>query len=151
MKISRRAVVKSLCTSLGATALSTTLAPAMAKETIEHSANEDSLRVQIAHRWGDESIAAVIKNTSDHSTTITEINSVTADYGRFNFADLIKNGSLTLSAGEEVHVPFTVMGTPVKPYGHFDNRLQKHLKQSLRITTGNRFAKVTTSINPKLV
>ena len=152
MKISRRTVVKSL-TTLSTAALTTKLTPAVASTqgTSENSDSDDTLRVQIAHRWGDESIAAVIKNTSDHSTKITDINSVTADYGRFNFADLTKNGSLTLRAGEEIHVPFTAMGTPAKPYGHFDNRLQKHLQKSLKISTSQPLARVTTSLSPKIV
>lgn len=152
MKISRRTVVKGL-TTLGTTALATKLTPAIAstRGASEHAESDDTLRVQIAHRWGDESIAAVIKNTSNHGTTITDINSVTADYGRFNFAELTKKGSLTLAAGEEVHVPFTVMGTAAKPYGHFDNRLQKHLQKSLRISTSQPFARVTTSLSPKIV
>lgn len=152
MKISRRTVVKGLSAGFCSTALATSLAPALAKSsTTDGPATNDTLRVQIAHQWGGDSLAAVIKNTSDHSATITDINSVAADYGRFNFADLIKNGPLMLSAGEEVYVPFTVMGTPTKPYGHFDNRLPNHLKRSLKISTNNPLTKVTTSMGPKLV
>lgn len=150
MKISRRTVVKGLSAGFCSTALATSLAQAKSS-AIEDTATNDTLRVQIAHRWGGNSIAAIIKNTSDHSATITDINSVSADYGRFNFTDLTKNGPLTLSAGEEVHVPFIVMGTPTRPYGHFDNRLQKHLKRSLKISTVNQFTKVITSLSPKVV
>ena len=46
----------------------------------------------------------MIKNTSDHDTTITDINSVAIDHGRFNFADLTRNGPLKLAAGEEVRL-----------------------------------------------
>ncbi len=154
MTISRRTVVKGLSTGFCSTALITKMTPAMAtanKPASDNGASNDTLRVQIAHQWGSNSIAAVIKNTSGHSATITDINSVSADYGRFNFSDLTKSGPLTLSAGEEVYVPFTVMGTPARPYGHFDNRLQKHLQRSLKISTSNQFAKVTTSVSPKVV
>ena len=106
----------------------------------------------MAHQWSKESLAAVIKNTSPHPATITEITPVIADYGRFNFSDLTREGPLTLAAGEEVHVPFTIMGTPVKPYGHFDNRLQKIIDKSLQISTSNhQSAKVLTPLNIRVV
>jgi len=159
MKISRRTAIK----GIGASMATTAAAPALSARALsadafsiidDNSANPaqtDKLNVQVAHQWGKESIVAVIKNTSDHSTTITDINSVAAEYGRFNFESLTRNGPLTLSAGEEVHVPFTVMGTPVTPYGHFDNRLQKQLKKALKISTASRSTKVATAMGPKLV
>ena len=148
MKISRRTVVKGIGAGIFSTTVTSVLANSAENKT---PVSQDTLSVQIAHQWGNESIAAVIKNTSDKSTTITDINSVAAEYGRFNFESLTRNGPLTLSAGEEVHVPFTVMGTPVTPYGHFDNRLQKQLKKALKISTGNGLSKVTTAMGPKLV
>lgn len=154
MKISRRTVVKGLGTGIFSTALASQasgISPSLTSQNTDNPATDDTLRVQIAHRWGADSIVAVIKNTSDHSATITDINSVATDYGRFNFSDLTKYGPLTLTSGEEIHVPFTVMGTPVKPYGHFDNRLQKHLKRSLKIATTSQSTQVTTSLNPKVV
>ena len=148
MTISRRTVVK----GLGAGICSTALTPALAKSNHQHKLeSHDTLRVQLAHQWGSESIAAVVKNTSRHSTTITDMNSVAADYGRFNFSELTENGPLTLAAGEEIHVPFILMGTPAKPFGHFDNRLQKHLKSTLKISTTNSRTRVTTASGPKIV
>lgn len=146
MKISRRTVIK----SIGASAASLTAASAVSAKT-KNTEKADTISVQIAHQWAEDSIAAVIKNTSAHHTAITNINSVTADYGRFNFEALTSNGPLHLAPGQEVHVPFTVMGTPVKPYGHFDNRLQKKLKESLVVSTANTLSKVSTSISPRLV
>jgi len=147
MKVSRRTAIKSIGAGVAAATL-----PGIAQSfQAATTHNTDALRVQIAHQWGKDSIAAVIKNTSTHPTTLTDISSVSADYGRFNFSDLTRNGPLTLAAGEEVHVPFTVMGTPVKPYGHFDNRLQKKLKESLSISTANRSVNVTTSLTPVVV
>ena len=154
MKISRRTAIKGLSASIA----TSVAAPALAAEAFSTVNNNspvaaqiDKLKVQVAHQWGKESIVAVIKNTSDRSTTITAISPVTADYGRFNFSELTKTGPLTLAAGEEVHVPFTLMGTPAKPFGHFDNRLQKILKKSMAISTTNNFAKVTTSMSPRIV
>lgn len=149
MKMSRRTAIKGISAGI-ATAVA---APVFAKTASANTAdqNTDTIRVQIAHQWGNDSIAAVIKNTSTHNTTITNIDSVAADYGRFNFSDLTKNGPITLAAGEEVHVPFTIMSTPAKPYGHFDNRLQKTLKGSLSITTTKKVASVTTTLSPKIV
>ena len=153
MNISRRTAIKGIgagmATVVATPAVSTAaLATGNSSGTDEHS---DKLTVKIAHQWGKESIAAVIKNTSDHSTTITSINPVAADYGRFEFSSLTDSGPLTLAAGEEVHVPFTPMGTPGKPYGHFDNRLQKILKESLKISTTGRTARATTSMGPVIV
>jgi len=151
MKISRRTVVKGIGAGLCSTTATSVLASDYNRKRHSESEYQDTLRVQIAHRWGGEGIAAVIKNTSDHNTTITDINSVAVDHGRFNFADLTRNGPLKLGAGEEVHVMFTVMGTPAKPYGHFDNRLQKQLRKSLKVTTTDKNARVTSSMNPKIV
>jgi len=149
MNISRRTAIK----SVGATVAAVATTPALATAThgISSDRQQDSLNVQIAHQWGKESIAAVIKNTSNTTTTITDIDSVAADYGRFDFSDLTRNGSLTLASGEEVHVPFSVMGTPVKPYGHFDNRLQKILRKSLRVSTTGKSVNVTTSLSPRII
>lgn len=149
MNISRRTAIKSVGATLAGVA--TTRAIASTGSAQSSANHQDSLSVQIAHQWGKESIAAVIKNTSDNSTTITDINSVVANHGRFDFSKLTRNGSLTLASGEEVHVPFTVMGTPVKPYGHFDNRLQKILKQSLKVSTANQSVNVTTSLSPRII
>lgn len=152
MKISRRTIVKGIGAGICSTTVTSVLANASRRKSLlSKDTAQDSLSVQIAHQWGDESIAAIIKNTSDHNTTITDINSVAAEYGRFNFAALTRNGPLTLAAGEEVHIPFTVMGTPVAPYGHFDNRLQKQLKKTLRISTDNRKTRVRTAMHPIIV
>ena len=158
MKISRRTIVKGIGAGIFSTTATSVLANA-GKDSQSGSNDppktfnpQDTLRVQIAHKWGENSIAAVIRNTSGRCTTITNINSVTADYGRFNFSNLTRNGPVTLAAGEEVHVPFTVMGTPAKPFGHFDNRLQKHLQRSLYISTDtSKIAKVVTSMGPRVV
>lgn len=154
MSISRRNAIKGIsagmATAVVAPILSADTFPAK-DEAIKADSQSDRLNVQIAHQWGNESIVAVIRNTSDHNTTITDISPVTAGYGRFDFSDLTKTGPVTLAAGEEVHVPFTVMGTPAKPFGHFDNRLQKMLKKSLAVTTTNSNVKVTTSMSPRIV
>jgi len=147
MKISRRTVVKGIGAGIASAAIPANSPAAIANR----AADSDKFTVQLAHQWGKDSLGAVIKNTSDHPATITNMTSVAADYGRFNFSELTDKGPLTLLAGEEIHVPFTVMGTPVKPYGHFDNRLQKKIKQSLKISTTNKVALVSTTMNPKIV
>ena len=144
MKISRRTVVKGLGAGIASAAIPVSGA------AVANSAT-DTFAAQLAHQWGKDSLVAVVKNTSDHSATITDMTSVVAEYGRFNFSELTRNGSLTLAAGDEIHVPFTVMGTPVKPYGHFDNRLQKKIRESLQISTTNQVAQVSTTLNPRIV
>ena len=147
MKISRRTAIKGLGAGLASAAI-----PATHAASVQSAGATDTFSVQVAHQWSKESLAAVIKNTSPHPATITEITPVIADYGRFNFSDLTREGPLTLAAGEEVHVPFTIMGTPVKPYGHFDNRLQKIIDKSLQISTSNhQSAKVLTPLNIRVV
>ena len=146
MKISRRTAVK----GMGA-AIATAAIPVTSAAVANHAVNSDSFTVQVAHQWGKDSLVAVIKNTSDHPATITKMTSVAAEYGRFNFSELTDKGPLTLPAGEELHVPFTVMGTPVKPYGHFDHRLQMKIKQSMKISTTNNVAQVSTTMNPRIV
>ena len=149
MNISRRTAIKSIGAGLAGAAIPSS----HASVDITNGINTDSFSVQLAHQWGKDSMVAIVKNTSDHPATITQFapGAVVADYGRFNFSQLTDNGPLTLAAGEEAHVPFTVMGTPVKPYGHFDNRLQKIIRDSLTINTQNRVAKVTTTLSPKIV
>jgi len=146
MKISRRTVVKGMGAGIATAAI-----PVTSSAIANHAVDSDNFTVQVAHQWGKDSLVAVIKNTSDHPATITKMTSVAAEYGRFNFSELIDKGPLTLLAGEEIHVPFTVMGTPVKPYGHFDNRLQKKIKQSMKISTTNKIALVSTTMNPRIV
>ncbi len=148
--ISRRTALKGIGAGIASAALART-ANAGISSTTSYTANTDTFRVQLAHRWGNDSLAAVIKNTSPHAVTITNATPVAADYGRFNFSKLTHRGPLTLAAGEEVHVPFEVMGTSVKPYGHFDNRLQKKLNEALVISTKNASSKVTTTLNPRIV
>lgn len=154
MKITRRTAIKGLAASVA----SATIANGVKAGTVPKFAskdfnpdNTDTFKVQVAHRWGNESLAAVIKNTSPHAATINNVNSLSADYGRFNFSTLTQHGPLTLAAGEEVIVPFEVMGTPVNAFGHFDNRLQKRLQEALVISTENASAKVTTTLNPRIV
>jgi len=147
MKLSRRTIIK----GIGATAASTAMTHTASGVLKDSDANTDTFRVQVAHQWGKDGLAAVIKNTSPHTVTITDITEVIGEYGRFNFSDLTRNGPLQLTAGEEVHVPFRVMATPVKPYGHFDNRLQKKIKDSLAIPTTNPAAQVSTTRNPRIV
>ena len=144
MKMSRRTVVKGIGAGIASAAIPRGV-------DAQSELSDEKFSVQVAHRWGGNSIAAVIKNKSNHPATIVDITSVAADYGRFNFSELTKNGALTLAAGEEVVIPFTVMGTPVKPYGHFDNRLQKKLKESLKITTTQKHAQVKVSVSPRVV
>ena len=155
MTISRRTVIKGLGASIATTsALAVSSGIAGASAGVDASRSEDlpdSLNVQLAHQWGDDSLAAVIRNTSGHTVTLLDINSVAADYGRFNFSELTRNGPITLAPGAEIHVPFVQMGTPVKPYGHFDNRLQKLLKASMTVSTTNPVASVSTSMSPRIV
>jgi len=157
MKITRRAAIKGIgagITAVAAPAFSTTVIAAKHEPSEADARIElltDRLHVQIAHQWGKKSIAAVIRNTSDHEITITDISPVKTDHGYFDFSDLTKTGPMTLLAGQEVHVPFTVISTPVKPFGHFDNRLQKILKKTLAVSTTNSNAKVTTSMSPRIV
>ena len=149
MNISRRTAIKSIGAGLATAAIPSSQA---ADDAIS-SINTDTFSVQLAHQWGKDSLVAIVKNTSSHPATITQFSpgAVVADYGRFNFSQLTDNGPLTLAAGEEAHVPFTIMGTPVKPYGHFDNRLQKIIRDSLTINTKNKVAKVTTALSTRLV
>ena len=149
MKISRRTAIKGIGTGIATAVASPALSAA--NNDSPATAQSDSLHVQVAHKWGKQSIVAVVKNTSGHNTTITDMSPVTADYGRFDFSSLTETGPLTLAAGEEVYVPFTLTGTPVKPFGHFDNRLQKILKKSLTVSTTSRSARVTTSMSPRIV
>lgn len=147
MEVSRRTVIK----GIGAGIASAAIPASAAISSNKSNHTTDTFRIRIAHQWSNESVAAVIKNTSPQSTTITGMTSVVTDHGRFDFSELTDNGPLTLAAGEELNVPFTVMGTPAKAYGHFDHRLQKKIRESLVITTANQSAKVSITLNPQIV
>ena len=158
MDQSRRNTLK----AIGATTIAATigtLTPLSVATAVENSPvasplSVDQFSVFIEHTWGGQEATVVIKNTSDHSATITDIKPsfVSAEPGLFDFSVVTRNGSRTLERDEEVRIPFTRMGSPMTAIGHFDHSLQKHLRNTLTIRTDQwQVAKTTTSLSPKIV
>jgi hypothetical protein len=120
----------------------------------------DEFVVEVQHQWMSNDIALVIRNRGEQAATITHITPLTIELARgtLNVGDLLKDGPVTVAAGERLVVPLThrkgglYHSQVIAGGGHFDRSLQKQLRERMTIITDhNALAAVTVAHGPRIV
>lgn len=112
--------------------------------------------VQVRHSWSANDIEVVLTNTGSVASTITDMTPSTIQVarGKFDFQHLLKDGPITLNAGESISVPLQheMSAQTIAGLGHFDYSLQKQLRNTVSIVTErDALAAVTIPNSPQIV
>ena len=119
----------------------------------------DEFTVEVQHHWQSNDIALVIRNRGEKPATITHLTPARIELARgtINVGSVLKDGPLTLAAGERITLPLTHHRSnlynpqAILGGGHFDRSLQRQLRERMTIITDNNaLAAFTVAPGPRI-